>query len=86
MKSLKLIENRKIFGIQDWNLVKLCAKQLNDWYFVAKIVLTYCEKKIATYSDQEKLLKFEAEGQEFTIFLSSLEQFIQTVKGRINFW
>ena len=47
MKSLKLIENRKIFGIQDWNFVKLCAKQLNDWYFVTKIVLTYCEKKIA---------------------------------------
>ena len=33
------------------------------WYFVSKIVLTYFEKKI--YSDREKLLKFEAEGQEF---------------------
>ena len=31
-------------------------------------------------SYQEKLLKFEAEGQE------SLEQFIQTVKGQNNFW
>ena len=27
-------------------------------------------------SDQEKLLKFEAEGQEFAKFLRSLEQFI----------
>ena len=35
-------------------------------------------------SDQEKLLKFEAEGQEFANFLRSLEQFIQTVKGQIN--
>ena len=26
-------------------------------------------------SDREKLLKFEAEGQEFEIFLRSLEQF-----------
>ena len=34
-------------------------------------------------SDWEKLLKFEAEGQEFA---KSLEQFIQTVKGQNNFW
>ena len=37
-------------------------------------------------SDQEKLLKFEAEGREFAKFLRSLEQFIQTVKGQNNFW
>ena len=36
-------------------------------------------------SDREKLLKFEAEGREFEIFLRSLEQFIQTVKGQNNF-
>ena len=30
--------------------------------------------------DQEKLLKFEAEGQEFAKFLRSLEQFIQIVR------
>ena len=36
-------------------------------------------------SDGEKLLKFEAEGQEFAKFLRSLEQFIQTVKGNNNF-
>ena len=35
-----------------------------NWYFVTKIVLTYCEKK---------LLKFEPEGQEFAKFLRSLE-------------
>ena len=32
-------------------------------------------------SDWEKLLKFEAEGQEFSKILRSLEQFIQTLKG-----
>jgi hypothetical protein len=32
--------------------------------------------------DREKLLKFEAEGQEFAKFLRSLEQFITTVKGQ----
>ena len=37
-------------------------------------------------SDREKLLKFEAEGREFSKFLRSLEQFIQTVKGQNNSW
>ena len=37
-------------------------------------------------SDQEKLLKFKAEGREFANFLRSLEQFIQTVKGQNSFW
>ena len=37
-------------------------------------------------SDRENVLKFEAEGREFEIFLRSLEQFIQTVKGQSNFW
>ena len=34
------------------------------WYFVSKIVLTYCEKKCS--NDRETLLKFEAEGREFS--------------------
>ena len=37
-------------------------------------------------SDREKLLKFEAESREFSKFLRSLEQFIQTVTGKNNFW
>ena len=37
-------------------------------------------------SDREKVLKIEAEGREFSNFLRSLEQFIQTVKGQNNFW
>ena len=36
------------------------------------------------FSDREKLLKFEAEGREFTKNLRSLERFIQTV--RTVFW
>ena len=49
----------------------LTRKQLppmEKWYFVSKIALTYCEKKI-------ELLKFEAEGWEFAKILRSLEQF-----------
>ena len=60
-----------------------CRKK-QMWYFVIKIVLTYCEKKCS--SDREKNLKFEAEGREFAKILRSLEQFIQTVKGQNNFW
>ena len=37
-------------------------------------------------SDWEKLLKFEAEDQEFAKFLKSLEQFIRTLKGQNIFW
>ena len=37
-------------------------------------------------SNQEKLLKFKAEGREFAKFLRSLEQFVRTVKGQNNFW
>ena len=64
-----------------WN-----EKHIEDqkWYFVTKIVLTYCRKNCS--SDREKLLKFEAQGREFAQFLRSLEQFIQTVKGQNNFW
>ena len=36
-------------------------------------------------NDQEKLLKFEAGGQEFAKILRSLEHSIQTVKGQNNF-
>ena len=56
----------------------------HKWYFVTKIILIYCEKNCS--NDQENLLKFEAEAQEFEIFFRSLEHFIQTVKGQNNFW
>ena len=37
-------------------------------------------------SDREKLLKFEAEGREFSKNFRLLGQFIQTVKGQNNVW
>ena len=51
-------------------------------YFVTKIVLTYSEKNCS--SDQNFVLKFEAEGREFANILRSLEQFFLTV-GQNNF-
>ena len=41
---------------------------------LVKHTYLYCEKNC--YSDQEKLLKFEAEGREFTKCLRLLKQFI----------
>ena len=38
------------------------------------------------FSDREKNLNFEAEGRKFAKFLRSVEQFIQTMKGKNNFW
>ena len=43
-----------------------------------------CEKKL--FCDREKLLKFDAEGREFTKIFRSLEQFIHAVKSQNNFW
>ena len=40
--------------------VVVVKQPLEKWYFVSKIVLTYCEKKIVHFI--EKNLKFEAEG------------------------
>jgi hypothetical protein len=55
------------------------------WYFVTKIAMTYCEKKIVLVI-KKNFLNFKAEGQEFAKILRSLEKFIQTVKGQNNFW
>ena len=41
-----------------------------------------CEKNCS--SNREKLLKFKAEGREFSKFLRSLELFIQTVNRTIS--
>ena len=37
------------------------------------------------FSNRENLLKFEAEGREFSKVLRSQEQFVRTVKGQNNF-
>ena len=52
------------------------------WYFVTKIVVTSVRNFFLR--DSEKLLKLEAEGQEFAQILRSLEQLVQTVKGQNN--
>ena len=62
------------------------AKESLGWngILLPKLFWPTVRKKCS--SDQEKLLKFEAEGREFAKILRSLEQFIQTVKGQNNVW
>ena len=50
---------------------------LKNYILLPKLFLPTVNKNCS--SDQEKLLKVEAEGREFATFLRS--QFIQTVKG-----
>ena len=60
-------------GQQKWTNGILLPKLL--WHSVRK----NCSR------DQEKLLKFEAEGQVSSKILRSLDQFIQKMKGQNNF-
>ena len=53
-------------------------------YAITYITMVFCYQNCS--SDREKLLKFEAEGQEFAKILRSLKQFIQKVKGHNNNW
>ena len=48
----------KNLKINTYIFIFMYKKSIKKWYFVTKIVLTYCEKKCS--SGQEKLLKFEA--------------------------
>ena len=69
----KLVLIPMILSLKSWNGILL-----------PKLFLPTGRKNCS--SDREKLFKFKVEGQEFTIFLRSLEQFIQTVKGQNIFW
>ena len=70
----------KIKNLSIWVIQLFYDFIIAQWYFVTKVVLTYCS------SDREKNLKFEAKGKEFANILRSLEQFVQTVKGQNHFW
>ena len=66
------------------NYVNCCQAEGGNGILLPKLFWSTLRKNCS--SDQEKLLKFQAEDQEFAKFLRSLEQFIQTVKGQNNFW
>ena len=55
----KLIELQNNLPLKDYVIDEI----FKNWYFVTKIVLTYCDKKCS--NDQETFLKFKDEGREF---------------------
>ena len=78
MQSHKIVDNTVKVSSSFLSLNALLPWQnVGKWYFVTKIVLTYCEKNCS--SDREKHLKLEG---EFAKILRSLEQFVRTVKGQ----
>ena len=63
---------------------KVRIKKKKNCILIPKLFLPTVRKNYS--SDREKLLKFEAESEEFAKILRSLEQFIRTVKGQNNIW
>ena len=51
-----------------------------------EVVFFYLLWEIFILVIEKNFLKFDAEGLELSKILTSLEQFIQTVKGQNNFW
>ena len=82
----RIKQKLKVFNNNRKTLRKnICSRwKWHKWFFVIKVFWLTVRKNCS--SDWEKLLKFNAEDQEFAKFLRSLEQFIQTVKGQNNFW
>ena len=71
---------------ENHSLIHILAIPIQICYWDGKMLeMVFCYQNCSDLL-WEKLLKFEAEGQEFTKSLRSLEQFIQTVKGQNNFW
>ena len=84
---LTFITIRRTMGIHWRVLLDCCTRNLEkirNGILLSKLFWPTVRKNWS--SDGEKLMKFEAEVQEFENFLRSLEQFIQTVKGQNNFW
>ena len=92
-KSHESLRHKAIWSSEVWHTYK----PVKTVHFMAKSSINYRNSilflklfwPIVTKNcsrDWEKLLKFEAESREFSKFLRSLEQLIQTVKGQNNFW
>ena len=73
VELIEFMESRVLNLIEFQDLVFCCQN----------CSMTNCEKNC--FRDGKELLKFKAEGQEFEIFLRSIKQVVQTVKGQNNF-
>ena len=72
------------FSDCDMVIINVLIVYVNTGILLPKLFWPTVRKKCS--SDREKLLKFEAEGWEFAKCFSSLEEFIQTVKGQNIVW
>ena len=96
MTSAAICHKQKLDMGQTWNFCRRLVSQgiqtgkrrsnniIKHAILLPKLLRKLVRKNCS--GDREKLLKFEAEGQEFAKFLRSLKQYIQTVKGQNNFW
>jgi hypothetical protein len=60
------------------------------FFFIFAQEMVFCfqncsDRKKKRFGDPEKVLTFKTEGQKSAKTFRSLEQFIRTVKGQINF-
>ena len=65
-----ILEIQEVFGpvVHAATFDKASSEAKSKWYFVTKIFLTYCEKKLFYLVIEKNVLKFEAEGREFAKF------------------
>ena len=76
-----------VFSVLPKNERKISAaflQNINNGILLPELLWPTVRKNCS--SDQEKLLKFEAEVREFAKFLRCLEKFIHIVKGQNNVW
>ena len=67
-----------------WKIIINIGDQYRNGIFLPKLLWPTLKKKC--FSDGKKLLKFEAEDQEFAKYLRSLEKMIQTLTGKNHSW
>ena len=67
-----------------YDFFTISSRNRSNGILLAKLFWPTVRKKCS--SDRGKLLKFKAEGREFSKILRLLEQFIQTAEGQNKFW
>ena len=80
MRKPTLVGNMKSPAI--WKYKK---GNFRKWYFVTKIVVTYCVKKNVLVIEKN-FWNSRLKAENWQNIWDHLEQFIQTVKGLNNFW
>ena len=86
LKKLKMNHKHFVYPDAFKKGMQLTWSRFWSWLSILFLKLFWPTVRNNCSSDGEKLLKFEAEVQEFANFLRLLAQFIQTVKCHNIFW